>query len=164
MLYRLWDKLKRLWGLALAERASPREIFWAIFVGVFAGCTPAVGVHGPLAIGLATLFRKNRLFAWFGSRISNFLILPFIIYAEIQLAHRVREGTWASISLEREAIVEQAQELLLDWCLGSVPVGAALGVLLGGVAWVWAKRRRPPTEPDELASSSPARSLEPSSG
>src|SRR5689334_4218671 len=86
---KLWEKTKALYRAAKAERASPRELFWAVFVGVFAGCTPAVGVHGPLALGLATLFRKNRLWAWLGSRISNMIILPFIAIAEVQVAHRL---------------------------------------------------------------------------
>ena len=47
---RLWEKIKRLWKLAKSERASPREIGWAVAIGAFAGCTPAVGVHGRLAM------------------------------------------------------------------------------------------------------------------
>jgi uncharacterized protein (DUF2062 family) len=136
---RLWEKLKTLWRLAKSERASPREIGWAVFWGVFAGCTPAVGVHGPLALGFATLFKKNRLWAWIGSRVSNMFFLPFIILAEVQLSHRIRTGTYAA--LDRAAIVEKAPELLLDWCLGTLPVGIGLGVALGLVAWGWARRR-----------------------
>lgn len=139
MLRRLWEKLKLLWKLAKSERASPREIGWAVFWGVFAGCTPAVGVHGPLAIGFATVFRKNRLWAWIGSRISNMVFLPFIALAEVQIAHRLRTGAFAD--LDREHILEKAPELLLDWCLGTIPVGVTLGLLLGGLAWAWAARR-----------------------
>ena len=136
---RLWEKLKTLWKLARSERASPREIGWAVAIGVFAGCTPAVGVHGPLALGLATLFRKNRLFAWLGSRISNMVFLPFIAIAEVQISHRLRTGAW--VTLDRESVLEQAGALLLDWCLGTIPVGAAAGLALGLVAWAIARRR-----------------------
>jgi len=136
---RLWAKIKLLWQLAKSERATPREIFWAVFVGVFAGCTPAVGVHGPLALGMATLFRKNRLFAWLGSRISNMIFLPFIAIAEVQLSHRVRTGSWAA--LDREHVFEKAHEMLLDWCLGTIPVGIVLGAVVGGISWWFAVRR-----------------------
>jgi uncharacterized protein (DUF2062 family) len=146
---RLWEKLKLLWALAKSERASPTEIFWAVFIGAFAGCTPAIGVHGPLALGLATLFRKNRLFAWLGSRISNMIFLPFIAYAEVQIAHRLREGTWVTMSLEREHALEQARELLLDWCLGTIPVGIVIGVLCGAAGWLWARRRDRRRKADE---------------
>lgn len=138
---RLWQKIKSLWLLAKNERASRWEIFWAVFIGAFAGCTPAVGFHGALAIGLATLFKKNRLFAWLGSRISNMVFLPFITYAEVQVAHRIRVGTWASISFERERALEQAGQLLLDWCLGAIPVGLVIGALTGLIGLAWAIRR-----------------------
>ncbi|MBX3223992.1 MAG: DUF2062 domain-containing protein [Labilithrix sp.] len=139
MFRRLWEKIKTLWKLAMSERASPREIGWAVAIGAFAGCTPAIGVHGPLAIGLATLFKKNRLFAWLGSRISNMVFLPFIAIAEVQVSHRVRTGEW--VVLDREQALDQAGTLLLDWCLGTIPVGLAIGALMGVISWAFALRR-----------------------
>lgn len=139
MLRRLWEKLKLLWQLAKSERATPRQIGWAVAIGAFAGCTPAVGIHGPLAMGLATLARKNRLFAWLGSRVSNVVFLPFIALAEVQLAHRLRTGTF--VDLTRENILAQAPHLLLDWCLGTFPVGAAMGLVTGLLAYTFARRR-----------------------
>jgi uncharacterized protein (DUF2062 family) len=136
---RLWQKLKTLWRLAKSERASPREIGWAVAIGAFAGCTPAIGVHGPLAIALATLLKKNRLFAWLGSRISNIVILPFIAIAEVQVAHRVRTGEW--VSIDRDHALDQAGALLLDWCLGTIPVGTTIGFALGLMSWSFAHRR-----------------------
>lgn len=151
MFFRLWEKIKRLWALAKSERATPREIFWAVFIGAFMGCTPAVGIHGALALGAATLFRKNRLFAWLGSRISNMIFLPFIAYAEVQVAHRLREGTWVSMTLDRENALEQAGELLLDWCLGTIPVGIAIGAAMGALGWAWARRRDRKRQEEEAA-------------
>lgn len=156
MFRRLWTKIKAIWKAAKEERASPRELFWAVFLGIFAGCTPAVGFHGPLALGLATLFKKNRLWAWLGSRISNMVFLPFIAYAEVQVAHRLRTGTWATIAIERDAerAIDQAKTLLLDWCIGTIPVGIVAGLLFGAIAYVWqgarlAKRERAEKEDEE---------------
>lgn len=153
MFRRLWAKIKQLWKLAKEERATPKELFWAVFLGVFAGCTPAVGIHGWVAVGLATLFRKNRLWAWIGSRISNMVFLPFITIAEVQISHRIRVGAW--VELDREHALEQAGSLLLDWCLGTIPVGVVLGGLLGAVAYLWQKRRlaRRPLSPSPSPSS-----------
>jgi uncharacterized protein (DUF2062 family) len=136
---RLWEKLKLLWKLAKSERASPREIAWAVGLGAFAGCSPAIGFHGPLAIGLATLARKNRLFAWLGSRISNMLMLPFIALAEVQVAHRLRTGSF--VELTTDNALELAPKLLLDWCLGMFPVGGAIGLVMGFSAYGLARRR-----------------------
>ncbi|MCL2725907.1 MAG: DUF2062 domain-containing protein [Polyangiaceae bacterium] len=139
MARRFREKLRGVWELAKSERATPREIGWAVAIGVFAGCTPAVGFHGALAVGLATLLRKNRLFAWIGSRVSNMFILPFIAFAEVQLAHRVRTGAWAA--LERRDVLDEAPNLLLDWGLGTIPIGLFLAAVLGLIAWALARRR-----------------------
>ncbi|HEY8078371.1 MAG TPA: DUF2062 domain-containing protein [Labilithrix sp.] len=161
MFSRLWTRIKALWKLAKEERATPREIFWAVFLGAFAGSTPAVGFHGWVAVGLATLFRKNRLFAWLGSRVSNMVFLPFIIMSEIELARFARTG--AFVTLERATILDEAPRLLLDWCLGTIPVGIAIGLLTALPAYAFAQRRdrrrltRPmPAEPPAPSSGSPA--------
>ncbi len=139
MFRRLWEKIKRLWRLAKSERATPREIGWAVAIGAFAGCTPAVGVHGPLALGLATLLKKNRLFAWLGSRISNMVFLPFIAIAEVQVSHVIRTGEL--VRIDRDHAIDQAGSLLLDWCLGTIPVGAAIAAIMGVLSWAVAHVR-----------------------
>ena len=101
LIRRAWAKAKALWQRAKSERAEPHQIGWAVGVGVFAACTPALGFHGPLALGLATLFRLNRLWAWIGSRLSNVITLPLVVYAEVQVAHRVRTGQWLAIDRTR---------------------------------------------------------------
>lgn len=159
MLARAIARTKSLWRAAKAERASPRETFWAVFVGTFVGCSPALGLHGLLALAAATALRLNRLYAWLGSRVCNAVTLPFVALAEIQLAHRVREG--AFLALDRHAVLARGPELLLDWTLGSVPVGAALGAALGGLGWALARRRErlsggtPPAAPPPSSGSTP---------
>lgn len=154
MFRRLWDRLKLLWKLAVSERASPREVGWAVAIGAFAGCTPAIGFHGAVALGLATVFRKNRLFAWLGSRVCNVLTLPFVALAEVQIAHRLRTGTF--VELDATEITHHARELMLDWCLGTVPVGVMIAGTLGGLGWVLANRR---DRQRALAASAPAAPL-----
>ncbi|MEZ4263007.1 MAG: DUF2062 domain-containing protein [Polyangiaceae bacterium] len=139
MLRRAWARIKSLWLAAKNERAEPREIGWAVALGVFAGCTPAVGFHGGLALLLATIFKKNRLFCWIGSRIANAITLPFVVLAEVQLAHRLRTGTF--LALDRAHILDHGTDLLLDWALGTVPVGGALAAVVGWGAYLWARRR-----------------------
>jgi len=160
---RLLVRIKTLWNLARNERASPKELAWAIALGVFAGCTPAVGVHGWLALGLATLFRKNRLFCWIGSRVSNFLILPWIVIAEVQLSHRLRTGGF--VELHESDALEKAPTLILDWILGSIPVGIALAALVGVLSFYAfrfrdrrraAREAREAKEKDEEVTRSPA--------
>ncbi len=148
----LFERLRLLWGKAKSERASPREIGLAVALGVFIGCTPAMGLHGWLAVGAASLARLNRLFAFIGSRVSFFLLLPWITLCEVELGHHFRTGSF--VALERSRIIDQAGSLLADWILGTLPVGSALALLLGlsayGIARSRAsrKRRRTEHEPD----------------
>jgi uncharacterized protein (DUF2062 family) len=133
------ERARSLWFLALRERATPAGIGWAIATGVFAGCTPFVGFHAGIAIVLATVLRLNRIWAIVGSRVSFFLILPWIAFAEIQAGHRLRSGAWAP--LPTADVLAHAREWFEDWCIGTLPVGAALAATLGGLAYALARGR-----------------------
>jgi uncharacterized protein (DUF2062 family) len=139
LLERLLARTRELWRLALAEHASPREIAFAVALGTFVACTPLVGFHIWLALGFATLLRLNRLWAAVGSRATTPGLLPPIVFAEIELAHRVRFGVWAPLS-PRQALA-QGPDLLLDWVIGMLPVGLLYATLLGLVAYALARRR-----------------------
>jgi hypothetical protein len=103
------------------------------------GCTPFIGLHAGLALVAATVLRLNRLWALIGSRVSFFALLPWITLAEIETAHRLRTGQWAPLSLSDAD--RQAKEWFLDWCLGALPVGGALALVLGALAYAIAARR-----------------------
>jgi uncharacterized protein (DUF2062 family) len=154
-LRKLWFHTRALWVRAKSERASPAQIGWAFGIGVFAGCTPALLVHGWVALGLATLFRLNRLFAWIGSRVSNFMVLPWIVLAEIQVAHRLRTG--AFLALTKEDALAQGPALLVDWCIGTLPVGGALAIFFGLLAYVVSaiRARRRAAAPTERTEATP---------
>jgi uncharacterized protein (DUF2062 family) len=137
-LSRMTRRAGDLWRRAVNERSSPGEIGWSIGIGVLAGCTPLIGLHMWIALGLATLLRKNRLWAFVGSRVSSNVLLAFITFAEIELAHRLRAGVWAPLA-PRQALAH-GRELLLDWFLGSALVGPALACVLGVAAYAAVRR------------------------
>jgi uncharacterized protein (DUF2062 family) len=151
----LAERARDLWRRALLEHATPRELGFSVAVGVFVGCTPFVGFHAALALACATLLRVNRLWALLGSRVSFFVTLPWIVLAEVQVAHRLRTGAWAALSI-RDA-VDHAREWLVDWWLGAAPVGALLAVLFGALAYGVAtlRRRRPSPAPPPSSESRP---------
>ena len=134
----------RLWERARSEHSTPRELGWSIGVGVFAGCTPFLGLHMWIALALATAFRLNRLWAFVGSRVSLTPLFAVIAFCELETAHRVRKGVWAPLS-PHDAI-EHGREFLGDWLLGTFLVGATLAAALGFAACMAAHRcavRRP---------------------
>jgi uncharacterized protein (DUF2062 family) len=138
-LRRWWRHAVALWQKAKSEHATPRQIGIAVAMGAFVGCTPLIGFHMWIALGLATVFRLNRLFAFLGSRVSNSIILAWVVLAEIEVAHRVRTG--AFIPLTARDAIDQGPTLLLDWCLGVVPVGAVVALVVGALAYALARLR-----------------------
>ena len=135
-------KTRELLVMLLKERASPKEVGQAIAIGVWVGTSPAFGLHGWLAIGLATLLKRNRVFALLGSRVSFFLLLPWIVISEIEAAHRVRTRTFAPI--DRHHIAREASAYVLDFCLGWLVLGPIYAVALGLLSaplWAWWQRR-----------------------
>ena len=140
-----WSWLSRatlsLWEQAKREHSSPREIGCSVGLGVFSGCTPAFGFHMWVAIALASLLRLNRLWAFVGSRISFTPVYAWIVFCEIEGAHRLRTGSWMALSPSEAAA--HAWDVLTDWLLGTVLVGGVLGAALGTLAYVLALRSRP---------------------
>lgn len=132
--------LAALWNRARSERSTPREIGLSVGVGVFAGCSPFVGLHFWIALAAATMLRLNRLWAALGSRISSTPLLLGIAFCEIEFAHRVRTGVWVALSWH-EAI-GRGRELFADWLLGAVSLGSAIAAVLGFAAYLFARRWR----------------------
>ena len=139
MFGRLWRRFRILWRLATTERATPRQVALAVGLGAFIGSTPVIGLHGWIAVGLATALRLNRLYAFLGSRVSSPFVLPFIVIAEIEIAHRVRCGEF--IALTRSDVLEHAKGMLLDWCIGTIPVGIVVGVAMGALGYILRRTR-----------------------
>jgi uncharacterized protein (DUF2062 family) len=151
-----WRRFRRrardLWERAKREHSTPREVGWSVAIGVFCGCTPFIGFHMWMALGLATVFRLNRLWAFLGSRVSPNVVFAWLAFSEIEVAHRLRTGAWEPLA--PEDVLTHGRQLLGDWLLGSVLVGGALAALLGLLAYRasrgWQRRRtlRPPPPPD----------------
>ena len=123
-----------VWERAKSEHSAPRQVGWSVAVGVFSGCTPFLGFHMWIALALATLFRLNRLWAFLGSRISFTPVLAAIAFCEIESAHRLRTGAWASLT-PHDAL-GHGKELLGDWLLGATIVGGGFASGFGLAAYL----------------------------
>ncbi len=140
LLSRLFRGGRTLLRSALNEHSSPGKTALSVALGTFCACTPFIGLHIWLALGLATLLRLNRIWAAVGSRATSVpLLLPLVVFVEVQLGHRARAGAWLPLS-PHEAL-SHGRELLVDWLLGALPIGAAFAGVLGSVAYAVAVRR-----------------------
>jgi len=137
---RLHEAVLAFWERAKSERSSPRELGLSVGVGAFVACTPLLGLHVWLALGLATLLRLNRLWTLIASRLSSTPVLAVTTYCEIETAHRLRTGRWVPLTLQ--AALDHGRELLFDWVLGTAIVGGLVAVCAGLVAYGVARWRR----------------------
>jgi uncharacterized protein (DUF2062 family) len=144
------DRVRRGWDAvreAFTGALSPRDVFLAIFLGVFIGCLPTYGLHVVLSLALARAWGLNAVLMTVACNISNPLFMPFLIGAEIHVGQLVLDGVARPVAVpstgeELMAMVRDGGQLLWACTVGSVFVGVALGAILGGVGAVvaWARR------------------------
>ena len=113
-------------------------------VGVFAGCTP-IGLHGPVALVLATALRLNRLWAFLASRASILPVYLVIAFSEVEAGHVVRTGQL--LRMTPSEVFARRYEVLTEWLVGTLLVGSALALAAGLLAYMcaraWQRQRRP---------------------
>jgi len=139
---RAWRYLRglarNLWERAKREPSSPRQVGLSVALGAFIACTPLLGFHLWLALGLASLLRLNRVWAMIASRLSATPILLATTFGEIEIAHRLRTGAW--VAMNWHDAFAQARELVADWILGTLLVGGPIAACAGLVAFALAQR------------------------
>lgn len=134
--------LQRVFRRRHVGRDAPWRRGAAVAVGVAVGLTPLYGLHLVLCLGLAHLLGLSRLRTYLAAHLNNPLTLPFILWAELGLGHRLFEGRWPRLSLDhfREA---GAVALSRDLVAGTVLLTLLLAPALGAVAWLVARARPP---------------------
>lgn len=128
-------QLKQRFDSLMHEHASPARLGVAVGVGVLVGASPFLGFQVLMALGLAALFRLNKLAVFLGIQVSMPPITPFLLYANAQVGSLLRTGAWLDLSLDAVRAAdpkELATRLFLDLLLGGLVVGGVLAGILGG--------------------------------
>jgi SAM-dependent methyltransferase len=120
------------------EGEGPGREACAIGVGLFIGCSPFYGFHLLMSWVCGRLFRLNRLKVYLASNISNPVVAPLLILAEIQTGAWLRSGTFLALTLQAVKTIRPWQ-FGLDWFLGSAVIGGVLGSI-GGITTYFALR------------------------
>ena len=113
------------------EGSGPGHEAAAVGIGVFIGCLPFFGFHLVLCWIVGTALRLNRLKLYLAANISNPIVAPFLIFAELQVGSWLRRGTFHPVTLEAVKAAGVAT-LGVDLLLGGLTLGSTLAAL---AAW-----------------------------
>jgi len=132
------SRLRRLYMTLRTEHRTPGKVGFGVGVGVFVGCSPFWGIHFPIAVLLATIFRLNRGIVYAAAYLNNVITALPILFTEVQVGHRILQGVWLPVTL---ADVETLGGLgfFTSLLVGSIVLGAALGAVFGVGAWLLAR-------------------------
>lgn len=137
------SRLRRvIHGLRSEGDSRTREAA-AIGTGVAIGCLPFWGTHFFLCWGAGWLFRLNRLKVYFAAHLINPLVLPPLLYAEIQAGAWLQRGETHALSRSTFDSAT-AWGFAGDLIVGSFAVGVVLGMAVAIVTYV---SRRPVADP-----------------
>jgi SAM-dependent methyltransferase len=131
---------------ARIEGSTPFRQALAIGLGLYIGCTPFIGFHLALALGLGWLFGLNRVKIYAAAQISNPIVGPFLYAIEAQVGSWLRSGQFLTVSRIDDL---HLQGLAADLLVGSVAVGLTLAAI-GTALTYWGSGGRK-TDPFESA-------------
>jgi uncharacterized protein (DUF2062 family) len=138
-------RIHELWRTIVHEHTSPARVAAAIVVGAVVGCTPLFGLHIVVCLLLAWALRLNKLIVYGAANLSIPPLVPLIGFASVQLGERIRHGAWLALHRSDFALGNirvVARTFFVDWMIGGVALGAAIGVVAGGITWLLLARRR----------------------
>jgi uncharacterized protein (DUF2062 family) len=100
----------------------------AVALGVFIGCLPIYGFHLLMCWAVGSAFGLNRLKMYLAANISNPLVAPWLLFAELQAGAWLRRGSFHPLTLQ--AVKSTGAAVFgMDLLIGSLVVGGALASL-----------------------------------
>lgn len=118
------------------ENASPFWLALAVWMGLFVGASPLIGVHTVVIIYLAYRLHLNKIAA---VAASQFCMPPVVPALCIEVGHFIQTGQWLT-DLSWERWLLEAHYRLWDWFIGSLFVGPLIGCIGGGIVYLIARK------------------------
>jgi uncharacterized protein (DUF2062 family) len=128
-------QMRRLVRDLRTEASGAGREAMAVGAGVFIGCLPFYGFHLLICLAAGTLLRLNRLKLYVAANVSNPFMAPVLILSELQAGALVRRGELRSLTLDAVKQIDP-WNVGADLLLGSVIVGAMLGLVVGSATWL----------------------------
>lgn len=131
-------RLRRLVWELRTEGAGPAREAFAIGLGVLIGCSPFYGAHLLICWAAGWCLGLNRLKMYVAANISNPLMAPVIVLTELQIGAWIRRRELHALTLEAVRTTDP-WTYGADLVIGSLVVGAALGVTAGTATYLVAR-------------------------
>ena len=141
---RLRARIHALARALVAEHASPTKLFTACLAGGIVGATPFFGFHFFLCVAVAWVMRLNKVTVYAAAHISSPPFIPLLGFTSVEMGELLRHGHFLHISLadfRGVPLHTLAARFFIDWMIGGVVVGAALGAVIGVLVYSVARRR-----------------------
>jgi SAM-dependent methyltransferase len=135
------DLRSTFYALRTEGQGSGREAC-AIGIGLLIGCSPFYGLHLLITWVCGWMLGLNRLKMYLASNISNPIVAPLLVFAEIQTGAWLRNGSFLPLTLQTARTMTPWQ-FGADLLLGSLVIGLVLGSV-GGLATYFILRGGPP--------------------
>ena len=138
-------------------------------LGIFIGCTPLYGLHLTLCVVCARLLGLNRIKTYLAAHISTPLLMPFLLFFEVQTGRLVRRRPLLSIQPSQVAahwhwdwrhLALWQWKSWIDLVVGSLVLGAVLAALLALITFLLLRRGQRPAAVEALVEATAHRYLD----
>lgn len=123
---------------------TPRRAALSVGVGATIGCTPLFGTHLFLVMAICLPLKLDAPVSYLAANISNPLIAPFLLFAEVQIGSVMLTGRTLGFSAG-ELSARGVGGLALQTAIGTTVFAPAVGLILGALTYALvrvARRRR----------------------
>jgi len=133
-MYGVTVRLRRAFCNLRTEAAGAGRETAAVALGVFIGCLPVYGLHLLICWAVGSVLRLNRLKVYLAANISNPLVAPWLIFAEIQMGAWFRRGSFHALTLSAMTTTSPAV-FGVDLLIGTPFVGGVLAALAAAATY-----------------------------
>jgi uncharacterized protein (DUF2062 family) len=134
------SRLQRVIYTLRTEGGSRGQEAWAIGLGLAVGFSPFIGLHLGMCIALGWLFGLNRLKLYLAANLVNPLIMPAVLFTEVQIGSWLRHGHAYPLSMDAFSELEPWQ-FGLDLLLGGMVLSIVGGLVAGLITYAMLGRR-----------------------
>jgi uncharacterized protein (DUF2062 family)/SAM-dependent methyltransferase len=133
-------RLQRVIYTLRTEGGTRIQEAWAIGLGLAVGFSPFIGLHLTMCIVLGWLFGLNRLKLYLAANLVNPLIMPAVLFVEVQLGSWLRRGETYPFSFDAFSTLDP-WHFSLDLVAGGTVLSVVAGALAGLVTYAALGRR-----------------------